>query len=93
MRFIRRAPSAETIETLCKMYGGYIGEIYRRTAGGTWELREDIPGSEGPVLTVSSAGGSAIFPPAKGWKRIHNGTEDDVWFYFQVVTNRRGDVT
>jgi len=92
MRYIRRAPSAETIETLCKMYGGYIGEVYRRTVGGTWELREDIPGSEGPVLTVSSAGGNSIFPPAKVWNRIHNGAEDDVWLYFQLVTKRPGDV-
>ena len=88
MRLIRRPPSAETIDTLCKMYGGYIGEVYRRTVGGTWDLREDIPGAEGPMLALSRPGGDAIFPPAKVWKRIHNGAEDDVWFYFQVFTKQ-----
>jgi len=90
MRLIRRKPSVETIELLCKMYGGYIGEVFRRNFGGHWKLREDVPGADVdvPVIAVACLGGETFFPPARVWKRLHNGAEDDVWSYFRGLASR-----
>jgi hypothetical protein len=82
-RLIRRRPSAEDMATMAKMYGGYIGEVVRRTAGGEWMLdTEIVPGHT--VISLRK-GEQRIFPPSKVEKRLANGPEDNVWFYYQVL--------
>ncbi len=44
------APSDAETENLCKVWGGYLGEVVRRRWGGEWVL-ETYPG--GKVLTVA----------------------------------------
>jgi hypothetical protein len=76
----------EDVATLCKMYGGYIGEVVRRAGGGEWVIDTQIaPGQE--VLSLRK-GDAAVFPPAKVHKRLTNGAEDNVWFYFQVLMDK-----
>ena len=66
------------------MYGGYVGEMLRRSSGGEWYIdRSIVPGQ----ATIGLRNGDqAIWPPSKVGKRLVNGPEDNVWHYFQVVS-------
>jgi len=77
-RLFRRGPSDEEVETMAKMYGCYVGEVIRRTAGGVWILDPDT------YLTLTKDD-ARVFPPMKVHKRLHNGPEDNVWAYFSVL--------
>lgn len=82
-KLLRRAPSEDTLDQICKMYGGYVGEVFRRQRGGEWEFDQEIlPGYL--VITLRN-GHSKIFPPSKVRKRLDNGPEDNVWSYFRVM--------
>ncbi len=79
IKLFRSGPSDEEIEQVCKMLGGYIGEVYRRIKGGDWAVHPDFN-----ALGVQR-GEAWIFPPAKVHKRLSNGAEDNLWSYFRVV--------
>lgn len=78
-KLFRKAPSEEEIQTVCKMLGGYIGEVYRRSKGGNWAINEEFQ-----ALGISH-GENWIFPPSKVHKRLTNGAEDNLWSYFSVL--------
>ncbi len=82
-RLLRKGPSQDDIATICKMYGGYVGEVIRRTGGGEWALDTEV--SPGETVISLRKGEGCIFPPAKIHKRLLNGPEDNVWIYFQVL--------
>ncbi|MGE0741816.1 MAG: hypothetical protein AB7O98_10780 [Hyphomonadaceae bacterium] len=79
-------PSPETIETFAKMFGSYIGEVYRRNHGATWGLvkigEEFIPG-------LQAEGTCALFWP---WGRVQNrlveGDENNVLHYYEALIER-----
>ncbi len=82
-KFLRRGPSKEDVWSFSKMYGGYVGEVLRRAAGGEWFFDEDIiPGQRSVALRK---GDQRIWPPFKVGKRLTTGAEDNVWHYFQAV--------
>ena len=84
-RLFGRSPSIEQISTVAKMFGGYIGEVFRKHHGGEWLIDETIsPGS--PVLALRYAGGGRFFPPAKVFRRLTDGDSDNVWVFYQVLT-------
>jgi hypothetical protein len=89
-RLLGRGPSADEIHTVAKMFGGYIGEVFRKHHGGDWVLEPDETTSV-PALTVVCPDGGRFFPPAKAHKRIVNGQEDNVWGYYQVLTGDAGE--
>jgi hypothetical protein len=78
-KLFQRGPSEEELDQFCKMLGGYIGEVYRRNRGGDWAINEEFS------AVGIQRGESWIFPPSKVYKRLTNGKEDDLWFYFQVM--------
>jgi hypothetical protein len=78
-KLFRKSPSDEELQTVCKMLGGYIGEVYRRAKGGTWEINEQFQ-----ALGVHQEE-NWVFPPAKVHKRLTNGAEDNLWSYFNVL--------
>lgn len=78
-KLLRKAPSEEEIQTVCKMLGGYIGEVYRRTKGGNWGINQEFQ-----AFGVNQ-GENWIFPPAKVHKRLTNGAEDNLWSYFNML--------
>ena len=80
--FRRRLPQ-DALSGLAKMYGGYIGEVMRRRRGGNWVIETGVV-SPDPAITLRN-GDDRVFSPAKVWKRLTNGPEDDVWMYFQVI--------
>ena len=84
-KLVGRGPSSEDIETVAKMFGGYIGEVFRKHHGGEWIIDETMDVHD-PVIAVQHSSGGKFFPPAKAHKRITNGQEDNVWVYYQVLT-------
>jgi hypothetical protein len=65
------------------MYGGYIGEVFRRVGGGEWSFDEEAGPGQNYVCLRN--GDQRIWPPSKVYKRITNGSEDNVWFYSRAV--------
>lgn len=84
-KLFRRGPTADEIHTVAMMFGGYIGEVFRRHHGGDW-LMASAPGLAEPVVTLQSAGGSQLWPTAKVYNRLLHGSEDNVWAYYCVIT-------
>jgi hypothetical protein len=82
-KVLRKGPSPEDLYKVSMMYGGYVGEVFRKAGGGEWTLdAEIVPGQDTICLRN---GGQRIWPTAKVYKRILNGGEDSIWFYSQVV--------
>jgi hypothetical protein len=59
--------------------GAYVGETLRRSVGGTWGTNDEY----GPGLLLPS--GTWTFPLAKAEKRFHNGHEDSLALYGEVM--------
>ena len=86
-RLLRWGPSAEDIWIMSKMYGGYVGEVLRRANGGEWAVDTEIaPGEQ--VIALAKGDGRA-YPPSKVQKRLMNGSEDNVWVYFQWLMDEQ----
>jgi len=82
-KLLRKAPSPQDVDQICKMYGGYLGEVIRKAGGGEWTLdTEVVPGQNTICLRE---GDRRIWPVDKVQKRLLNGSEDSVWVYSQVV--------
>jgi hypothetical protein len=82
-RLFRKGPSTEELTQMAMMYGGYLGEVLRKKAGGEWAFDLDImPGSQ---VVALRKGDTRVFPPAKVHKRLVNGPEDNVWHYVQIL--------
>ena len=78
-KLFKKAPSEEELQTVCKMLGGYIGEVLRRTKGGEWAINQEFS-----AIGIQRDE-SWVFPPAKVHKRLTNGSEDNLWSYFRVL--------
>lgn len=78
-KLFRKGPSDAEVEQMCKMLGGYIGQVFRQVKGGEWAIHSDFN-----ALGVKR-GEAWIFPPSKVHKRLSNGAEDNLWSYFRVV--------
>lgn len=84
-RMFKLGPRPDQIDSVSKMFGGYIGEVFKRHYGGEWVLDEtSFPGE-----TVYSfhTGGQTIWPHFKSGKRLINGPEDNVWTYYQIIVH------
>ena len=82
MRLIGKGPDPGEIVDMSKIWGAYIGEVFRRTWGGTWTANTEILKND--WLYALSIRDNQMFPPAKVFKRLKNGKEDDILLYFQA---------
>lgn len=82
-KLLKRGLTKSQIHYAALMLGAYIGETIRRIYGGEW-VKEDAMG-EKDVITLK-VGETSIFPSGKSNKRIVNGSEDDIWFYYRVLS-------
>lgn len=89
-KWLRRGPSQDQLWQMAKIWGGYVGEVIRRRWGGEWAT--ETAAHPGTVITLRVLG-SDIFPPAKVYKRLTNGPEDNVWFYYQVLRRHLSEHT
>ena len=76
-------PSADKVWTFAKMLGSYVGEVLRRHHGGEWG-NVSMNGDSFPGLRYSS--GALCWPWGKIYNRLMNGSEDNVWHYYQELT-------
>ena len=76
-------PPEEMVWTFAKAFGSYVGEVLRRHHGGQWGLitldDQSFPG-------LQQTNGGLIWPWSKAHKRLTNGSEDNVWHYYQILT-------
>ena len=62
----------EQMVMMCKLWGGYFGEVVRRRWGGEWAM-ETYPGAHFATLTLN-VGGNKLFPSMKIYRCL--GGED-----------------
>ncbi|MBL7738301.1 MAG: hypothetical protein JNK14_03725 [Chitinophagaceae bacterium] len=82
-KIIRKTPSEETVIHMSKMLGGYIGEVMIKHYGGCWDIEDFM--NQGNTVLVKT-GELKTFPVSKVYKRLKNGPEDNVYYYYQVMT-------
>lgn len=75
-----KGPSEEQIGQMAKVWGGYLGETIIKHLGGEWAMSASFHNAIAVKL-----GDSEVYPPAKVYNRIINGSEDDVNVYFKVL--------
>lgn len=75
-------PSDEQVFVMAKIFGSYIGEVYRKNRGGKWGQIE----SEGQfVAGMQNNDGVIFWPWGRAENRLVNGAEDNVWHYYQFL--------
>jgi hypothetical protein len=79
-------PAQQQIDSMSRIWGGYFGEVIRRCWGGEWTL-ETYPGTVAPVVTLE-VDGAKIFPAMKVYRRLTNGTNDDVAKFYEMVKDK-----
>ena len=84
-RLYKRGPTPGQMATLSLAYGAYLGEVIRRKFGGAW-MMEDVNGE--PAVALVFTPQAKIFPPAKVWKRLNDGEEDNVWSFYQLLSEK-----
>lgn len=79
----KRLLSDSAVNQRAVQFGAYIGEVLRRTYGGSWSIDHSVGGPKSFPIHWKD---HDSFPVGWCGKRIVNGDEDNVWFKFQVVT-------
>ena len=79
-------PPVEDLTEACKMWGSYLGEVVRRRFGGDWSI-ETYPGKDFATLTLS-VGGNKLFPSMKIHRRLTQGSDDNIWLFYEMVKTR-----
>lgn len=81
-RLLKLGLTERQISYAALLLGAYVGEVIRRKHGGEW-THEDVMGEKDVVaLHVNPV---HLFPVSKAYKRIVNGSEDDIGFYYQAL--------
>ena len=75
--------SAEKLDGYAKVLGFYVGEVMRRHHGAKWGFIQTPDGER--VYGVQLPNGTMTSPISKAFKRLTNGAEDDLWFYFKAT--------
>ncbi|MCA9103930.1 MAG: DUF3806 domain-containing protein [Planctomycetales bacterium] len=70
----------ENKRLLCRLWGAYIGEVFRRNLGGQWLMWKDEYG-EAIALQCNEV---TVFPHDKIRKRFSQGIEHKLDAYYQV---------
>ena len=78
-------PSDEQVFGFAKMWGSYLGEVYRKNHGATWGLvtqgDQSIPG-------LQALSGKLFWPWGRVENRLRKGAEDNVWHYYLHLTGQ-----
>jgi hypothetical protein len=78
-------PTEEEIFGMAKMFGSYVGEVFRRNHDGQWGII-DNGGQKFPGLEQKDGG--RFWPWGKVNNRLVNGPEDNVWHYYQFLIGK-----
>jgi hypothetical protein len=80
-RLSQRGSLPKAVSAICNMFGGYIGEVLRKNYGGRWDIGTTTP--DKPIIALNIKG-LHLFPPTKVYKRLADGSEEDLWSYYRV---------
>lgn len=75
-------PSPEKVMQFAKLFGSYIGEVYRKNHGATWGMVE-MNGQSFPGLQTRS--GTLFWPWGRAQNRLVDGPENNVWHYYSTL--------
>jgi hypothetical protein len=79
-------PPNDSLWSFSKMFGSYIGEVYRRNHKATWGMitlnNESFP-------ELESSHKELFWPWSKVFKRITAGDEENVWHYYQRMAENK----
>ena len=72
-------------------FGCYVGEVFVRHAGGRWRKASETPMAQvaGFSLVIELAKGCLCNPIAKVFKRLKNGEEDNIPYFYQVFSKKQ----
>ena len=87
--FHKSGDRSENIGSTAFMFGAYVGEIMVRHAGAHWvdtTVDPEVPPDMGFPMSIRHGDNLAI-PFFKVCKRIDNGEEDNIPYYYTVLTN------
>ena len=73
----------EQMVMMCKLWGGYLGEVVRRRFGGEWSI-EKYPAGDFLIVTLN-VNGARLFPSMKVHKRLTEGSSENIWTFYQSV--------
>jgi hypothetical protein len=81
-------PTDEQIMGFSKMFGSYIGEVYRKNHGATWGIvhmnGESFPGLKADL------DGTLFWPWGRTRNRLVDGAENNVWHYYSQLPTKPG---
>jgi len=79
-------PSEETVFRFAKMFGSYVGEVFRGNHGATWGIvtlgDESFPGLRAQTT------GTLFWPWGRVENRLTSGAENNVWHYYQALVGK-----
>ena len=73
-------PTPEQVMQFAKLFGSYVGEVYRKNHGGSWGIVE-LNGEQFPGFKAQNVD-STFWPWGRVRNRLMNGAEDNVWHYY-----------
>jgi hypothetical protein len=87
MRLAGVAP--ETVSATLFAFGCYVGEVFVREHGAVWVETDRTPMADaagGHPMVLELHDGSFCNPIGKVWKRLANGEEDSLAYFYKVFT-------
>ena len=79
-------PSDEQVMGFAKMFGSYVGEVYRKNHGATWGWVE-MDGHRFPGLKTAESG-ITFWPWGRAHNRLVDGGENNISHYYQELIRR-----
>jgi len=81
-------PSDKQVFNFAKLFGSYIGEVFRRNHAATWGM-VTLEGQEFPGMQATRTA-AEFWPWGKVQKRLLEGADENVWDYFRVLVDADG---
>jgi hypothetical protein len=76
-------PSQDHVMQFSKMFGSYVGEVYRRNHGGIWGWVE-ADGQRFPGMRDDKSD-TMFWPVGRAQKRLIEGAENNMWDYYNAL--------
>lgn len=80
--YVKDRPTDDQAMSLAKLFGSYVGEVFRRRHGGTWGWI-NLNGQR--FQGVRTKGGVNFWPWGRAFNRITEGAENNIWHYYQAL--------
>src|ERR1700733_9589347 len=78
-------PTDDQVAEFSRMWGSYLGEVYRKNHGATWGR---VTCGDQSFAGMQGTSGMLFWPWGKVENRLRNGPEDNVWHYYMNLTGQ-----